>query len=224
MRDFPGFVWDDAQAIWNWNNAALLGGGLAASLGMRHRLDQEIREATAAHPERWGEWTQVLGGFGEAQYQVAGLFGLYLHSLHTQDVYERKFAKSLISSFTITGLSTLTVKAIANTDRPSQEWNGGQFGFPSYHAASSVTIAAVVDEYYGHQWGIPAYAMAGLISWSRIDERDHDLSDVVFGATLGYVVGKAVSGQHLRGDSRVRLFPYIHPGEAGTGVMLQADY
>ena len=74
----------------------------------------------------------------------------------------------------------------------------------------------MLDEYYGLQAGLPAYALAGLIGWSRLDERDHDLSDVVFGAALGFVIGKSVARDHLYGDSRVRLLPYVHPTDGTT--------
>ena len=113
---------------------------------------------------------------------------------------------------------------MVNTDRPSDRWIGGQFGFPSHHASSGFSIAAVLDEYYGRRVGIPAYAVAGLISWSRIDERDHDLSDVVFGAALGYVIGKAVAGKHLRCDARVRLVPYLNPSDGSTGIMFERQF
>jgi hypothetical protein len=82
----------------------------------------------------------------------------------------------------------------------------------------------VLDEYYGFEAGLPAYTLAGLISWSRIDERDHDLSDVVFGAAMGWVIGKSVAGTHLRGNGRVRVSPWMHPGEGAAGVMFDARF
>ena len=71
---------------------------------------------------------------------------------------------------------------------------------------------------------MPLYALAGLIGFSRIDTRDHDLSDVVFGGVLGYVIGKSVSGKALFGDSRVHLLPYVHPTEGAAGVMLDCQF
>jgi hypothetical protein len=71
---------------------------------------------------------------------------------------------------------------------------------------------------------LPAYVLGGLISWSRIDERDHDLSDVVFGAAMGYVIGKSVADFHLGGDGHVRLAPWCHPTEGATGVILETRF
>lgn len=224
LHRFGSLLREDAHGLANWNNAAILGVALAGSLAIRPNLDDDVRENTVRHPKRWGDGTKAIGKLGEVQIQLPVLFALYGYSLKYQDEEMRELSGSLLSAFTLSGLSALVVKGIVNTDRPSEEWNGGQFGFPSYHATSSFSLAAVLDEYYGHRAGLPAYALAGLISWSRIDERDHDLSDVIFGAALGYVIGKSVAGTHLTGDGRVRLLPYLHPVDGSSGLMLDVAY
>ena len=62
-----------------------------------------------------------------------------------------------------------------------------------------------------------------MIGYSRIDERDHDLSDVLYGAALGYVIGKSVAGNHLCGDSPVHLLPYVHAIDGSAGFMLEVS-
>lgn len=223
-KAFGSILRDDARAILNCDNIAILGVALGGAIAIRQDLDGQVRDNVARQPERWGDASRVLGNMGEIQYQLPVLLGLYGISLKTQDSHLHQLNTSLMSAYTITGLSTMAIKGIANTDRPSEKWNGGHFGFPSFHVSSSFTIAAVLDEYEGPMIGIPAYALAGLIGWSRIDERDHDLSDVVFGAALGYVVGKSVAGHHLYGDSRVRLLPYVHPTEGSSGVMVDLAF
>ena len=215
---------EDARGVANWDNALVLGVGLAGAMGIRHDLDNRVRLNVARHPLRWGDGSKALGRLAEPQYQVPVILAVYAHSLRTQDEELHEFSKSLLSAFTISGLTTLAVKGIANTDRPSPEWNGGHFGFPSYHSASSFTIAAVVDEYYGPAASVPAYALAGLIGWSRIDEKDHDVSDVVFGAVLGYVVGKSVAKKHRTGNSRLRMLPYVHPTDGTTGLLFDRPF
>ena len=85
-------------------------------------------------------------------------------------------------------------------------------------------MAAVFDEYYGPWVGIPAYALAGGVAWSRIAQRDHDVSDVVFGSVLGYVIGRSVARRHLYGDGRVLVMPYLHPTTATSGVAMEWRY
>lgn len=215
---------DDALGIVNWNNALLLTAAAGASIAIHQDIDGEVREEVRRHPNRWNGASETLGKFGDVPIQIPSILAVYTYSLWTQDERLHDFSGSLISAYTITGVTTVLLKAAVNTDRPSDDWNGGEYGFPSYHTASSFTIAAVIDEYYGPKAGVPAYLMAGLIGWSRIDERDHDVSDVVFGAALGYVVGKSVAGRHLYGDSRVRLLPYFHPLDGSAGMMLETRY
>lgn len=214
---------EDSRGIVNWHNGLMLGAAAGAAIAMRHDLDDDVREWTAQHPERWGDGSEILGRFGEAPYQVPAILAVYGYSLYQDDPELHSLTTSLISAYTIMGLSTVAIKGITDTERPTNAWNDGHYGFPSFHAASSFTVAAVLDEYYGPRAGVPLYVLAGLIGWTRIDERDHDLSDVVFGAALGYVVGKSVANQHLGGDGRVRLLPYSHP-EDGAGLMLDVAY
>ena len=225
--DLHGFVpmlKHDAHGMVNVNNALLLSAALAGSVAMRDDLDEEVRREVAQHPERWGTASNVLGRLGEVQYQVPVLLAVYGYSLREQDAELHELSASLISAYTLTGLTTTVIKGVSNTERPSKEWNDGNFGFPSFHVASSMSIAAVLDEYYGPKVGLPAIALAGLIGWSRIDERDHDLSDVVFGAAVGYLIGKSVAGQHRTGDGRVHVLPWTHPTEGTPGLQLNLEW
>ncbi|QDU40402.1 PAP2 superfamily protein [Maioricimonas rarisocia] len=222
LRTFLPRLRDDAAVMVEPHNLVLGSAMLAASIGIRQGLDSDVRSKTAEHPDRWGEASSTLGHFGEVQYQLPVIAGVWATGLWTGDESLQDFNRSLINAYTLTGLSTLVIKGIADTDRPDPDWNNGRFGFPSFHVASTFAIAATVEEYYGWKAGLPAYTLAGLIGYSRIDERDHDLSDVVFGAGLGWIIGKAVAGKHLDGDGRVRLVPFIHPdASAALGIEIE---
>ncbi len=209
----------DAKGVLNWNNALILtaAGGVAYAF-REGGVDQEVREWVADHPNRWGNGGQLLGKLGAAEYQVPILLGAYGYSLWSQDEDLHEVMGSMLSAVTITGVSVTALKLATNTDRPSTNWENGHYGFPSYHTASTFTIAAVLDEYYGCKVGLPAYLLAGAVGFSRIDEQDHDLSDVVFGGVFGFVVGKAVAGRHLCGNSKIQFLPYLHPTDGSPGV------
>lgn len=215
---------DDTKGLVNWQNAAVIGAALGGSLIIRSELDDDVRVAVARHPLRWGDGSRTLGYMGDPIVQVPVLLGVYACSVRQQDDELHDLMGTMISAYTINGVTTVAVKAIANTDRPSDEWNDGEFGFPSFHTSSSFAMAAVLDEYYGTRAALPAYVLAGLIGWSRIDDQDHDLSDVVFGAALGWVIGKSVAGRHLYDDSRVRLLPYVHPTDGSSGLMFETSF
>ena len=213
---------DDTYGVLHPNNVLLLSMAGGGAIALRSNADQRVRSYTAEHPERWGTGTDILGELGYINVQIPVLLGTYFWSIHSQDEELHDFSATMISAVTINGVSTLIIKAAANTDRPDGDFNGGKFGFPSYHASSSFAIASVLDEYYGHRAGVPAYALAGLISWSRLDSRDHDLSDVVFGAAMGFVIGKSVARHHLVGDSRVQILPWLEPIGGTSGLQLSA--
>jgi hypothetical protein len=218
-------VGHDFLGLANWDNAIVLGLGLAGSLALRGEVDQDVRNWTAEHPDRWGHGTNLLGDFGTVQYQIPVIFGAYAFTLWQQDQWGHDMMTSLISSYTLFGVSTLVIKVSADTKRPSNGWNGGSYGFPSWHDGSLFCMSAVIDEYEGHWIGVPLYILSGLVGWSRIDARDHDLSDVVFGGILGYVIGKSVAGRALYGDSRaVHIVPYFHPSDGSAGVMFDAKF
>ncbi|WP_166830895.1 phosphatase PAP2 family protein [Thalassoroseus pseudoceratinae] len=224
LHDFLGRLGDDAVGMADWQNAALAGVATAGAIAIHQDWDDDVREYTAEHPKRWGHGSTVIGYFGHAEYHVPALLGLYGWSVKQQDPELHEYATTLISAYTLTSISVLSLKLITDTDRPSDEWNDGRYGFPSYHGASLFTLAAVTEEFHGFLPATPLYTLAGLVSWSRIDERDHDLSDVVFGAFLGWAVGKSVAATRLHGDGRIRLRPYFHPTEPAAGLAVQVPF
>ncbi|MFN0050785.1 MAG: phosphatase PAP2 family protein, partial [Planctomycetales bacterium] len=176
--------WNDTLSLFTCRNALILGAGAGLAIALRENADGEVRSYTAEYPLRWGTGSQVLRQFGEFGYQVPVLLGVYGVSLWTQDDQLHEFSKAVISAYTLTSITTVLIKVAADTQRPTDQFQNGEYGFPSFHAASSFSIAAVLDDYYGWPIGVPAYVLAGLVGWSRIDQREHDLSDVVFGSLL----------------------------------------
>lgn len=218
-------LWCDTKELVNWNNALILTVAGGVAIGIRESdLDQRVRDEVAEHPSRWGDGSRILGYIGDVEYQAPVMLGLYGYSVWAQDEELHDLMGSVISASVITGVSTVTLKLITNTDRPSDKFSNGHYGFPSYHTSSTFAIAAVLDEYYGCQVGLPAYALAAAVGFSRIDQQAHDLSDVVFGSVLGVVIGKTVAARHLRGGSRLQVSPYIHPTDGTPGIAWEAKF
>ena len=129
----------------------VLGIGAGVSLGLREDADGEVRAWTARSPDRWGDGSLVLRQFGEFKWQVPVLLGGYSLSLWRQDDSLHEFFRSTISAYTLTSLTTVAIKGITDTQRPSNEFEDGRFGFPSFHASSTFAIAANIETWYGWQ-------------------------------------------------------------------------
>ena len=75
----------------------------------------------------------------------------------------------------------------------------------------------MLQRHYGWRVGIPAYAFAGYVAGSRLNEGVHFLSDVVFGATLGIIAGRTVTLDVAA--HRFALVPSLGPHRS-VGVQL----
>lgn len=185
-RDFwRGFK----TSFWDLENALLLTAAMGASVTIRETgVDGTVRSRVRGH-RQLGDMDETIQILGNPGTHFAGTGVLWLTSALTKDVKQHELAKALTQALAINGVTTLTLKLAANTRAP----DGDPYAWPSGHTSSAVTVAAVLNEYYGPWAGIPAFALAGLVGYQRIDSREHDLSDVVFGAMLGYVVGTSIA-------------------------------
>lgn len=220
----PSMLWNDTLSLFTWKNALVLGAAAGGAVAVRDNLDQPVRRETAEHPLRWGEGSKVLRQFGEYSYQVPVLAGVYGLSLWLEDERLHEFSKAVISAYAINAIATVAIKGVTNTQRPTDQFENGHYGFPSYHASSTFAIAAVADEYYGWPVGLPCYCLAGLVGWSRIDQREHDLSDVLFGSVLGFVIGKTIAAAHLERNASITVLPYYDPVYRASGVTFEKRF
>jgi membrane-associated phospholipid phosphatase len=78
---------------------------------------------------------------------------------------------------------TYTLKYTVNETRP----NGGSQSFPSGHSSISFCSAEFMRKRYGWEYGIPAYAVASFVAYSRVESREHYPHDVIAGASIGIV-------------------------------------
>lgn len=79
---------------------------------------------------------------------------------------------------------TFLLKEVIDKERPDMS---DRKSFPSMHTAVSFTGAAFIQKRYGWKWGIPAYAAASFVGWSRVYGKKHDWWDVAAGASMGVV-------------------------------------
>ena len=125
----------------------------------------------------------------------------------------------MVHALALNGLVTSGLKLAANDYSP----NGEHWAWPSGHTSSTATVAAVAWEYYGWPAGVPLYLLTGWVATGRLEDREHWLSDVIFGGVLGAVVGHSVARGRMIEVGGFTVLPYVHP-EGGGGIMFAKQF
>ncbi|MFI1770957.1 phosphatase PAP2 family protein [Thalassobellus citreus] len=106
-----------------------------------------------------------------------------------------QFTKGLLVAEAV----TYGLKLSVNKSRPDMSNNNS---FPSGHTSTTFQSAAFIHKRYGFKYSIPAYALAGLTAFSRIDADKHDVLDVLAGAVIGigssYLFTTEYQKKHLK--------------------------
>jgi hypothetical protein len=82
--------------------------------------------------------------------------------------------------------------------------NGGGSSFPSGHTSFAFTGAEFIRKEYGWGWGVPAYAIASYVGWTRVEARAHYTHDVLAGAAIG-ILANHDWGEHDTRYGRLSL-------------------
>lgn len=179
----------DLIALPSPDTAVVLGAGVGAALIARP-ADDDLR-AWADEQGRSG-YTRLgrIAGDGWIQGGAAlATYGIGLVADHRPTVH---IGSDLIRAQALNGVITRALKIIAGRKRPS----GGGNALPSGHTSASFATAAVLERHFGVKAGIPAYAAASFIGWTRVRDNAHWLTDVIVGGAIGTAVGRTVARGH----------------------------
>lgn len=92
-------------------------------------------------------------------------------------------------------------------------WDSGLDSFPSGHAAASLAVAAVIARHFPRV-GWVAYGLACGVAVSRVIRGSHFPTDVLVGATVGFLLGSLVANpirqwRESLGLALVRITPFL---------------
>lgn len=219
VRAAPEKLWDGTKlSFGNPTNLGILAVAFGADRIVRHNLDERIREQRERHhfpALQTGDFGTVIGNPG---LHFGGALAWYAVSVQTGNAKDYALAKALIEALAINDITTGFLQVSVHERAPNDQY----FGWPSGHTSSSFAVASVLHQYYGWQVGVPLYLLAGYSAASRIEDREHNVSDLVFGAALGLVIGHSVIKGELPQIGGFTVLPY---GGAGTsGVMLMKQF
>ena len=199
-------------------NLWILGGGLGMSLAVKPlddrisngRFNSEGSEGTRL--DRVFESGEIVGG---ALFQVGTSVATFgMGKLFANPELE-SFGRDLVRAQIVTQGLTQAGKYTVRRMRPD---GSSKKSFPSGHSSGTFATATVIQRHFGWRLGAPAYGLASYVAASRLSENKHYLSDVVFGAAVGILVGRTVT--FGIGQSRFQVSPAVVPAGAGLRVSL----
>ena len=181
------------------------GGGFAAVIASYS--DDRVDRWTLDHP---APSLTAIGRVGGDGWTMAGAaVGTWAVGRALERPLLTHVGSDRIRTQVLNGAITRALKIVVDRQRPS----GGGHAFPSGHSSASFATAGVVQQHFGWKAGAPAYAVAGFVAWTRVRDRAHWVSDVVFGAAVGLASARAVTRGH---DSRAwTVMPVAIPGGGG---------
>lgn len=181
-------------------------------------IDPAQREVVESRP--LGRFTKV--GDYAGRLIPNGLYagGMLLASAFGSENSGSKARVMILGTVYSASIATL-LKYTVREPRPN---NGAdRKSFPSGHTTTAFAFASVVGAEDGIGWAVPAYALAGLVAYSRMNDNQHYVHDVVAGATIGTVYGLGIHYLHGKDSkvSDVSVMPLWEKEAKGISVALR---
>jgi membrane-associated phospholipid phosphatase len=211
-RLFPNLL-ADLRRLPSTSSAVVLGLGGVVSLVARPNDEHLSTHAAAGGTD---QIFAVGGTIGTGYVQVGGALATYALGRLTSRPRLAHVGSDLIRAQALTGLLTHSLKVAVRRHRPAGR--SGSYSFPSGHASASFASATVLWRHLGWKVGAPATLIAAYASGARMQENQHYLSDIAFGAALGIVGGRTVTMGH--GGPKLLLTPAPVPGGGGIFISL----
>lgn len=219
----PGFrqfhkvlVWNFTEGLFSTDNIGPLMAGSAATMAalpFDERLSDALRDEA--------DWVDDSGNvIGSAVTLAAATGTLLLIAPFTDNQKFKSFSFTMAQAVILDGALISVLKLSVSRQRPNGHNDNS---FASFHASGTTAVATLLQHYYGWKWGVPAYAVAGFVAFSRVEGGQHYLSDVIFGATLGYIAGMtAIRGTDRSvAQRRLTVYPIVGNRRRGAAVLLE---
>jgi hypothetical protein len=218
--------YDDWSAKPAWPEPYSFAAGTAltlTSLTFRRFMVDDLQAYESTH-KPLGNWSKFgdISGQGLPNALYAGGMGIAAWAGESGALDHTEL---MITATAEAVLITTVAKYSIREKRPD---SSNRDSFPSGHTTSAFAFASVVGAEHGWAWGVPAYALAGFVGWSRINDNKHFLHDVLAGATVGTSTGLGVyyARERRRGKSSTasnfQIFPVVLAD--GGEMMVQAAF
>lgn len=179
VQELPGRILKDIRRLASKTPILILSVGGALALAARPTDGQVVASLSGSRPAE--ESLDAGSALGNGFVQVGGAAAVYGTGAWLHRPALASLGADLLEAQAVTGVMTQALKFAVDRTRP----DGGGHGFPSGHSAASFATAAVIARRFGWRYGSLAYAGAAYVAASRIADRRHYPSDVIFGGALG---------------------------------------
>lgn len=200
----------DFQHIFSVENGLIVAGAAGVAAAILPHEKQIVRLATLADGM---DDAFNYATVGHGLVQVGGSAAVYLTGRFTHRSALTRVGGRLLRAQAVSGAMTHAVKFVVRRRRP----DGGPYSFPSGHTSAAFATATTLQRELGWDVGIPAYVVASYIGTSRAAGNKHYVSDLVVGAAIGIVAGRAVVPLPHTGNT-VTVSPLV--SASGTGFTL----
>ena len=127
--------------------------------------------------------------------------------------YNKK-AVHMVKSTVYAALFTTILKYTIREPRPNTD---NREAFPSGHTTTAFAFASVVGTEHEWYWAVPAYGLATMTAFSRINDNAHQLHDVIAGAVVGTSYGLSI---HYMNKDKESFIAKTYAVPYGDGVLL----
>jgi membrane-associated phospholipid phosphatase len=220
MAAFPKNLGRNFVGVFSGQNLLPLAVGAAAT-ATASAFDRRTQDLLRGACSTCGATGATVGG-GSAMVPVVG--ALFVAGRFSPQGRFRAATYDFAQALIVNGAYSGLLKYSVQRTRPDGK---DHLSFPSGHTSTAFSLAAVADHHYGWKVGAPAFVLASGIGLSRIEANRHHLSDVLAGATLGFIVGRTAArldGERPAKKRLVSVGPVTDPHGQGVGLALSATW
>lgn len=199
----------------------LLAAGAGAAISRyghtAHTDDFRIADTLAINTPLGKRVTDFGAAIGYPAYLMPATVITYFAGSYFDSRPAQEFGLLGFEALSLSGIETLILKYSVHRLRPDLS---DRAAFPSGHTAASFSLAAVAASQWGWKVGIPSFLLASFVGYTRMEGKNHYLSDVLFATGVGIASGRAVYKVRRRAHpDRYSFAPFVSPGGCGVAVV-----
>ena len=211
----PAEVWQNVKSPFSTTARYALYTGTAITVALVLLEDQIVdpaQEESVKH-KPLGEISPWGDQFGQLYPNIAYSLGMLGYGAFADNHRALRDSSLMFQSTLYSSLVATALKYTVRQPRPNN--SSRRNSFPSGHATTIFAFASYIGCRHPLPYGLAAYAVAGVVGYSRMNDNAHYLHDVTGGATLGMAYGYGVcmaenarTGEKLPAKTVGFLVPY----------------